>query len=1003
MTIPQGTQFGPYKILEQIGSGGMGEVYRALDTRLNREVAIKVVSNQFLAEAFGGDTAASGTPRTGSPSATPNTVSHRRFLREAQASSALNHPNICTIHDIGEQEGRPFLVMELLRGQTLKQLLRDGPLSVTEVVSFSRQAASALKAAHALGIVHRDIKPANIFVVGTPGFASDPNDKPQIKILDFGLAKQQDAANLADSGDATATFSGQPPGLQSPTPPNPDLTSPGSTMGTVAYMSPEQAEGQPLDARTDLFSLGSVMFEMATGHTPFAGSSPAGIFAALLTKDPPAVSTVRAQLARPPLPAGFDAIQSRLLQKDKTLRYQRAADVERDLDVLERGATGSFSAAPASPPAAAAPSNPKRNLIAALAVLLLLLAAAAFGWWKHKSATTTAWTAPTASPAPAVVKDSIIVANFINQTGDPVFDTTLNQALAAQLEQSPVLSLISPQHLRKSVTYLGKPEDTPITPELAREIGEREGIKAILNGTIASLGKAYVITLTAQNSATGDEIATTQATAPDKEHVLDAVNTAGAAMRGKLGESLASIQKLNAPFGQATTPSLEAFRLYALGDQAKLRGHEMPDAENYYKQALAIDPKLAMAWARLGSVYDNAFLWTKGDDAINRAYQLRDHVSERERRYINEIYLENNLGDFADAEPQLTETAQLYPLDEYTHIHLGNAYMYTGEFEKSIPEYEAALAIQPDDAVSLENLLWAYGSTDQLDKMRDTLAHINALGLNGTDILAAEVQAYGLLGDQKKIDALTAQVAGRPDEFLFLNNLGFVQFMQGHIQQSKATVTRGGLLAHQYNAPDAEAGFLTTADIMAWSTTGCSDMEAIAKKALALDHTRVTVNGTGLSLAFCGFKSGLPTLEEARRKYPTETLLNASWIPQAKAMLLLKDGNPKEALVELEKGRKYEQASAGAYMRGLAYLQLKDAQNAIAAFKDATRYRGAGFFAYWYPIPYAQSWLGMARAYSLAGDKANAKKAYEKFFAEWKTADPDIPDLIAAKKEYAAL
>jgi serine/threonine protein kinase/tetratricopeptide (TPR) repeat protein len=997
MTIAPGEQFGPYRILEKIGSGGMGEVYRAQDTRLDREVAIKLVSDVFLADGF------SGSPSPGASSAkssSPGTVSHRRFLREAQAASALNHPNICTIHDIGEQNGRPYLVMELLRGETLKQLLHKGTVSVTEIVTFSRQIAGALEAAHGHGIVHRDIKPANLFVVGPAG-------KQQIKILDFGLAKRHDAADVATSGDATAMFAGDT---------NADrttdlaLTNAGSTLGTVAYMSPEQAEGQPLDARTDLFSLGSVMYEMTTGKTPFAGGSAAGIFAALLTKDPQPVSEVRAAAGLPAMPDGFDAIVAKLLAKDRTKRYQSAADVEGDLEEL--GNPGVSPSHPTHDESVRGMGHPnssrvglskRRRIFVIVATCCAVIAAGTVLFLKNHTGNAK----PAGASAPTVTataqKDALIVSDFSNKTGDPVFDTTLNQALTVQLEQSPVLSLVSSEHLRKSLAYLGKPEDAAITPEIAREIGEREGDKAVLAGAIASLGKTYVITLTAQNSATGDEIATTQATAADKEHVLDAVNTAGAAMRAKLGESLASIQKLNDPFGEATTPNIEAFRLYALGNQEKLRGHEIPEAADFYKQALALDPKLAVAWGRLGGIYDNAFMWEKGDDALNRAYQLRDHVSEREKEYITELYLENNLGDFADDEPLMIQAEQLYPQDEYTHIHLGNAYMWTGEFEKAMPEYQAAMAIQPDDAIPLEDALWAYGVIGQLDKMREILARLDALHMDGTGVLAAEVQAYGLLGDQKKIDAMAAQVAGRPDEFFFLNNLAFVENMGGHIQQSVATFSRAAQLAHEQHAPEVEAEFMVTGSVMTLFTTGCPNMEAIGKQALALDRSRVILDGAGGMMAFCGFKSGLQVLAEAQRKFPKDTMLVNEWIPEAKAMLLLKDNKPKEALVELEKGRKYENQTAGAYIRGTAYLQLKDAQNAIAAFKDATKYRGAGFFAYYYEFPYAQSWLGMGRAYVMAGDKADAKKCYDRFFVEWKDADPDIPDLIAAKKEYAAL
>ena len=614
MTIAVGTQFGPYRLIEKIGAGGMGEVYRVFDTRLEREVALKLVSASYLSSDAGSgsplsprphDTPGQGTPHSG------NHLSHERFLREARSAATLNHPNVCAIYDTGEQDGRPYLVMELLRGVTLKKYLADAGghgLSADEVISFSQQAAAALAAAHARGIIHRDIKPANLFVLEAD------RGKRQIKILDFGLAKKQDGVAVADSrvyeGGADLTAAG--PGTATF-----DLTSPGSAVGTVAYMSPEQAKGVPLDARTDLFSLGTVIYEMATGKTPFGGESTAEVFAALLTKNPPPVSTLN-----PAMPKKLDAIVEKLLRKDPAQRYASATQLREDLDSLDGTATR---------PSAKAAGRTWQW--AAVAVVLLLLAGG-LAWWKFRpSAAPPSGVAGTgnaqnaAGAAPKATKDSIILADFINRTGDPVFDTTLNQALQIDLEQSPVINIVSQEHLAQSVKYLGKPEDTPVTPAIAREIGEREGMKAILTGTIANLGKEYVITLTAQNTATGDEIVSEQAQAPDKEHVLDALGKAAAGIRAKLGEDLASISKLDTPFGQATTTSLDAFRAYALGDKAHVKSLNIPEAEGHYLRAVELDPNFAMAYARLGVVYVNSGQVAKANKYFAQAYALSQQVS----------------------------------------------------------------------------------------------------------------------------------------------------------------------------------------------------------------------------------------------------------------------------------------------------------------------------------------------------------------------------------------
>src|SRR3984885_9396590 len=681
MIIEEGTQFGPYRLLEKIGAGGMGEVYRVLDTRLEREVALKLVSDSYLIADLGSgspsplhDTPAHPTPPSGSHS------SHERFLREARSAATLNHPNVCAIYDTGEQDGRPYLVMELLRGETLKRYLAKAGghgLPAEEVVAFAQQAAAALAAAHAKGIIHRDIKPANLFVVDAL------RGKHQIKILDFGLAKKQTGVAVAGSPSSDETAVG--PGSATL-----ELTTPGSAVGTVAYMSPEQAKGAHLDARTDLFSLGAVIYEMATGKTPFKGDSTAEVFAALLREDPPAVSTVN-----PGMPKQLDPIVAKLLAKDVARRYASAEELQEDLEGV------SFQPAPRA--ARVSKSKPKWPWMVAAAVVLLL--AGSLAWWKYRPTTAPAeGAAENGSQASGArtTKDSLILADFVNHTGDPVFDTTLNQALQIDLEQSPVINIVSPQHLLQSVKYLGKPEGTPVTPAIAREIGEREGIKAIITGTIANLGKQYVITLSAQNTATGDEIVSEQAQAPDKEHVLDALGKAAAAMRAKLGEDLASIKKLDTPFGQATTSSLEAFRAYALGDKAHVSAHDIPEAEGHYLRAIELDPSFAMAYARLGVVYINSTQVAKANKYFEKAYALSKNVSERERLYITGHYYQNVTGNMPKVIEALQESIQTYPSQVDSYINITAAYTALGEYEKALPFARKAVEMQPEDSIAAE-------------------------------------------------------------------------------------------------------------------------------------------------------------------------------------------------------------------------------------------------------------------------------------------------------------
>jgi serine/threonine protein kinase/tetratricopeptide (TPR) repeat protein len=1035
MTTAAGTEFGPYRILEKIGSGGMGEVYRALDTRLEREVALKLVSESFLVADAGG----SPSPLGASPAGTPHSrqhLSHERFLREARAAATLSHPNICAIFDVGEREGRPYLVMELLRGETLKQYLAKagGPLSADEVIAFSVQAASALTAAHARGIIHRDIKPANLFV-------HELGRKRQIKVLDFGLAKKQGDVATADSRtfdgvrdvDATATAGGL--GATSPGTGSRDLTSPGSTVGTVAYMSPEQAKGAPLDARTDLFSLGAVIYEMATGQKAFAGESTAEVFAALLKEISAPVSSVN-----PAMPAGLDAVVQKLLAKDKSDRYASAEELQEDLEALASSSTGVSSSASSSSAAGmsrSAVSSSAPGRVAAISAaseprpeggknmrgagwklaggaLLIVLLIGGLAWWKYKpnpasggAAVGTASDAGEAAGAPKELRDSIILANFVNHTGDPVFDTTLNQALRIDLEQSPVIKIVSEDHLRQSVKYLGKPETTIVTPEIAREIGEREGMKAILTGTISNLGKEYVVTLSAQNTASGDEIASEQATAPDKEHVLDALGKASAGMRGKLGESLASIKKLYTPFGETTTPSLEAFRAYALGDDAHQRGLDIPDAEGHYKRSLEIDPHFAMAYARLGVIYVNSGQYAKADEYFKKAYEESRHVSERERLYIAGHYEEDVTGNITKEIETLQEAIQTYPgqLDSYTNINA--AYGMLGQYDKALPYGLKATELQPDDAISSENLIGDYVGLGQLQEAKQEMDRAHKLGLDdSTSIVGEDLIAYFLLGDQQGAQRVLSGAAGRPDEFVVTQFLASTQEFAGQYRAAKASFERAYQQAGRAKAPDAQANMLLQMAAGRGIAGLCDGNDATVKQGLALDKSKQTVETAALALAICGNgKLAMPMMEELSKKYPDDTLIQDVYLPIAKGFVALAEGNAQQAANAVEPAKPYDMVYPGSYVQGLAYLQMHDGARAITAFQAATKSPGGNFVGAMgvQPITYAVSQLGLARAYTMSGDKANAKKAYEALFVTWKNADADLPPLVAAKKEYAAL
>ncbi len=603
------------------------------------------------------------------------------------------------------------------------------------------------------------------------------------------------------------------------------------------------------------------------------------------------------------------------------------------------------------------------------------------------------------------MKDSIILANFVNQTGDPVFDTTLNQALRIDLEQSPVLSIVSQEHLRQSVKYLGKPEDTMVTPEIAREIGEREGMKAILTGTIARLGNEYLITLTAQNTATGDEIASEQVQASDKDHVVDALSKAAASMRAKLGEDLASIKKLNTPFGQATTPSLEAFRAYALGDVAHEKGADIPEAEGHYKRAVELDPDFAMAYARLGVVYINSGQVAKANAYFTKAYELSKHVSESERLYIAAHYNENVTGDAPKVIETLQEMIQTYPTQLSAYININVAYQSLGQFEKGLPYARKAVELAPEDAIAAENLLADLMSLGRQEEIRQELARENKMGMeSGTSVTIQHVIGYYLLGETQEMQRVVAGAAGRADEFLVTGVLGTTQQYGGQYRESSQTFQRAFEQAGRSKAPDAQAGILLT-DAQGRGLVGqCEGNEAAVERALGLDKSKQTLEAAALTAAVCGNgKLALPMAEELSRKNPQDTQVQDVYLPLSKAFVALAAGQFQQAVDDAEPAKAYDGLYPGSYVQGLAYLGMHDAGNAVKAFQAATKYP-AGALAASETVTYnGPAQLGLARAYAMAGDKADAKKAYEALFVMWKNADADLPMLVAAKKEYAGL
>ncbi len=650
---------------------------------------------------------------------------------------------------------------------------------------------------------------------------------------------------------------------------------------------------------------------------------------------------------------------------------------------------------------ASVPSNEQRrrqrvivsSFLAALLLPLLLLGAW-FAWKQHAS--------PTAAANATGPQSSVIVADFENKTGDPVFDATLTQAFTIQLEQSPVIAVISPQHLRKSMKFLGKSPNDPLTPAIAQEIGVREGDKAYITGNINRLGDAYLIAVTAVNPSNGDTIASAQAQAAGKDKVLDALTDVSAQMRGKLGESLASIEKLDTPLGQATTPSLEAFRAFALGDVEHLKGNDVPDAEGHYRQALEIDPNFATAWARLGAVYDNVCQYTKSIECYKKAFDLSTNVSERERFTIDGFYYGNVTGNIQKMIDTLSLAVRTYPKDANYYVDLGIAQSQAGQLEQALASQQQALALSPESAINFVNVMSCLIALDRFPEAQLLSAQIQKLGMIDTSNVANLYYLHAFTGDAAAMAQDVAEVKGRPDESIMTSTVALTNEYLGQYVEAERNWRLSEQQCAQQQAGDAEA-FARLNRVNGRLMAGLPvDAATEVKSALALDHSRLTQLSAAEAYALANLPSEANAMiDQMVREHPEDTLVNQMWVPVCRALMAQNAHNPKAALQALDGFEAYYLVCSSEYIRGCAFLDLKDGPHAIAAFQRATKYRGAAVTNF--HQDYGQAQLGLARAYLLTGDKAAAKKSYEAFFLTWKDADPDLPQLVAAKKEYAAL
>jgi serine/threonine protein kinase/tetratricopeptide (TPR) repeat protein len=927
----------------------MGVVYKAEDLELGRFVALKVLPEELARDA----------------------QALERFRWEARAISSLNHPNICTLHEIGRHDELSFLVMEPLDGTTLKHRMAGRPLDNEAFISLAAEMADALDAAHAKGIIHRDISRR----------ISSSQRAPR-EILDFGLAKVDPPRGFPSGSDNTAT-------------PTVDLDGPltafGSVMGTVSHMSPEQARALPLDARTDLFSLGVVLYEMGTGQLPFHGNSLAMVWDAILNHAP----TPPARL-NPDLPVELERIIHKCLEKDRSLRYQHAADIRADLQRLKRDSQS-------TPRVSAAPRRARTRfarlgtMIALAAGVLAVLAGVRF--------------LPRRTPQ-LTSKDTIVLADFTNTTGDPVFDETLRQGLAVELRQSPFLSLVSEDRIQQLLRLMSRPPDARLTHDVAQEICERTASAAVLTGSIDSLGSEYVIGLRAKSCRDGSTLDEEQAQAARKEDVLNALSGIARTFRTRIGESLATVAQHSTPLEDATTPSLEALKAYSAGVKTSLARGSAAGVP-FLKRSLEIDPRFAMAHALLSRIYGDVGESVLSAESARKAYVLRDRASDRERFFITFTYELQVTGNLEKAQQSAELWAQTYPRDPNADALLsGYVCQGSGQFEKSVEAATKAIAIDPDFVFGYANLAWGSMYVDRLDDADETLRRAAQRGLEISELLLARYCLAFLKGDAPGLDRAMAQsrdVAGAND--LIYHAQAFALAGTGHLRLARAASRRAVSLAHE-TASERAATYEVGAAVMEALFGNSVEATRSVDAALGLSKGRDVEYGAAVALAVSGDSSRSEALaRDIERRFPDDSTARFNYLPRLRGLSALSHGKPAEAIEQLQAAGPYEMAVPASsftaffgalyptYVRGAAELAAHRGNEAAAEFKKILDHRGRVIFD---PIGVLAR-LQLGRALALAGDTPRAEAAYRDFLELWKDADAEIPILQQAKAEYARL